>query len=372
MKSFRWAILGTGFAARKFVLGLRAAENASAVVVASRTLANAQSFAAGLGIDTALDDYQQVPGREDVDAVYVATPPSLHRDHALMGLSAGKPVLVEKPFAMNAAEAREIAAAAKANAVYCMEGMWTRFLPMVGRVKQMIDTGAIGDVRMMTGSFAIADAVRQDNNLFNADLGGGALLHRGIYPLSLAVHLLGVPDRVSSEAIIGETGVDEETAVLLRYDGGALVELHASTRTDAANDFWILGTQGRIHLHAPIYRPFRMTVTPVRARAKGDGGGSRLEGLKEGGLVQGAYQRLGFLASPFLNRKSKTLTLPYGGNGYHYEADTVRRAVEAGQLESDIMSLSESIRIMELMDTIRAQWRSQGDNNSAERRRGTG
>lgn len=372
MKPFRWAILGTGFAARKFVLGLRAAENASAVVVASRTLANAQSFAAGLGIDTALDDYLQAAERDDVDAVYVATPPSLHRDHALMGLSAGKPVLVEKPFAINAEEARDIAAAAKANAVFCMEGMWTRFLPIVGRVKKMIDIGAIGDVCMMTGSFAIADAVCPENNLYNADLGGGALLHRGIYPLSLAVYLLGVPDRVLSDAIIGETGVDEETAILLRYDGGTLAELHASIRTNAANDCWILGTQGRIHLHAPIYRPYRMTVTPVRARAKGDGGGSRLEGLKEGGLVQGASQRFGHLASPLLNRKSRTLTLPYGGNGYHYEADAVRRAVEAGQLESDVMPLSENVRIMEIMDDIRAQWRAQGDDTGVERRRESG
>lgn len=357
MKPFRWAIFGTGFAARKFVLGLRAAENASPAVIVSRHLGNAESFAACFGVETALDDYQQAAERSDVDAVYVATPPSMHREHALIALSAGKPVLVEKPFAMNAHEARDIAAAADLNAAFCMEGMWTRFLPTVRRVKQMIGSGAIGDVLMMSASFSLADAVCTRNNLYNAESGGGALLHRGIYPLSLAVHLLGMPDRVFGSAIIGQTGVDEITAMVLRYDSGALAQLHAGTRTNATNDCWIMGTEGRIHLHAPIYRPFRITVAPIRVRAKqGEVGTSRLNRLKEGSFLQGAYQRLEHVASAIRNRESRTLTLPYRGNGYHCEADAVRRAVEAGELESAIMPVSESVQIAELMDRLRAQW----------------
>lgn len=286
--AFRWAIIGTGFAARKFVLGLRAANDMAAVVVASRRLENAQSFAKDFAIGAALEDYDRAIQRDDVDAVYVATPPSLHRDHALAALAAGKPVMIEKPFAMNAGEAREIAAAAAANKVFCMEGMWTRFLPSVLRLKHLIDSGAIGDVRMMSASFAIAETVRPENNLYNAALGGGALLHRGIYPLSLAVHLLGQPDRIQSDAIIGGTGVDEEIGVLLRFGEGALAELHVGTRTSAENDCWILGTKGRVHVHAPTYRPYRLTVTPVHARGGGTGAGSRFESLKESGLLQGA------------------------------------------------------------------------------------
>jgi predicted dehydrogenase len=357
VKPFRWAIFGTGFAARKFVLGLRAAKNAAPVAVVSRKLTNAESFAICFGVETALDDYRQAAERSDVDAIYVATPPSMHREHALIALSAGKPVLVEKPFAMNADEASDIATAADSNAVFCMEGMWTRFLPAVRQVKQMIVAGAIGNVQMMSASFSLADAVCTGSNLYNADLGGGALLHRGVYPLSLAVHLLGVPDRVSGDATIGQTGVDETTAMILRYDSGALAQLHAGTRTNASNDCWIMGTEGRIHLHAPIYRPFRITVAPVRARARQDEvGTSRLNRLKEGSFLQGAYQRFGHVASPIRNPKSRTLTLPYRGNGYHCEADAVRHAVEAGELESPIMPVSESVRIAELMDRIRAQW----------------
>lgn len=352
MKPFRWGVFGTGFAARKFVLGLHAAKNTVVTAVASRTLNNAQSFAADFCIDSATDNYQQVAEQDDVDAIYIATPPSCHHHHALISLASGKPTLIEKPFATHANEAREIVTAAKANGVFCMEAMWTRFLPIVGWLKQMIDTGSIGDVRMMSGNFAIAEVVCSDNNLFNPSLGGGSLLHRGVYPLSLAVHLLGVPDQLSANLIIGETGVDEESAILLRYNSGILATIYASTRTNAVNDCLILGTQAKIHLHAPIYRPFRATLTPVHARNKHDGSYSRWSNLKESGLIQSIYQRCGYLASPLLNRKTKTINLPYSGNGYHYQADAVREAVLSDQLESSVMPLSQSILIMEMMDYI--------------------
>ncbi len=355
MKPFRWGIFGTGFAARKFVLGLKATKSTKVTIVASRTLSNAQSFARHFNIDVATNDYQQIAEQDDIDAIYIATPPSMHCTHALISLSAGKPTLVEKPFTTNANEAREIVNIAKANGVFCMEGMWTRFLPIINKIKQMIDGGSIGNVRMMSGNFAIADAVCSENNLFNPSLGGGALLHRGVYPLSLAVHLLGIPDQLSAQLIIGETGVDEEAAILLRYNTDVLATIYTSTRTSAVNDCSILGTQGRIHLHSPIYRPFRATVTPVQARSKHHGGYSRLSDLKENSLLQGLYQRFSYLAYPLLNRKTKTLTLPYKGNGYHYQADAVQKAVLAGHIESDVMPLSESVLIMEMMDYIRTQ-----------------
>lgn len=359
MKPFRWGIIGTGFAARKFTLGLRAAKNAMVTAVASRTLQNAQSFATHFCINTASNNLQHIVERDDVDAIYIATPPSEHRNHALMSLSSGKPTLIEKPFTTNANEAREITTLAKENNVFCMEAMWTRFLPIIADVKQKINSGSIGQVRMMSGCFAIADTVCLENNLFNPHLGGGALLQRGVYPLSLAVHLLGVPDQLSTELIIGDTGIDEETSILLRYNSGLLATIYASTRTNAVNDCSILGTQGRIHLHAPIYRPFRVTYTPVNARINYDEKYSFISDLKESSWIQSIHQHLGYFIPPLLNQKSKTLA--YSGNGYHYQSDTVRKAVLSGQLESAIMPLSESILIMELMDYIR----DQGKNRSS-------
>ena len=167
MTQFRWGILGTGFAARRFVLGLRTAKNAKAVAVASRSLKNAKKFAQELGIQNATDSYEEAAHIDDVDAFHIATPPSLHREHSVLCLNAGKPVLVEKPFAINANQAMEIIETARTKSVFCMEGMWTRFLPLMERVKKMVKENAIGDFRSFTGSFCIADAVRSDNNLYN-------------------------------------------------------------------------------------------------------------------------------------------------------------------------------------------------------------
>lgn len=355
MKHFRWGVLGTGFAARRFVHGLRTADAAEAVVVASRSLEHAQRFAAELGIPKATDSYEAAVRTEGVDALHIATPPSLHREHARLCLSAGKAALVEKPFALNADQACEIIELARKRSVFCMEAMWTRFLPLVRRVKELVEEGAVGEIRMFTGSFCIANSVLSARNLFNADLGGGALLHRGVYPISLAFHLLGPPDEILSRAIVGETGVDEHTSMLFRYKSGALANLYASLRTQGPNDLLVMGTRARIHVHGPIFRPYRMTVTPIQERSE-PATNSRLDTLKESPWVHRLYQQFGRLASPLLNRKARHLTIRYRGNGYHYEADEVKRSVLGGKVESTVMPLSESLAVMQVIDEIRAQW----------------
>lgn len=356
MRPFQWGILGTGFAARNFVLGLQAAQDARAAAVASRSLEKAREFARGLGIRRAFGDYEEAVHDSEVDAFYVATPPSRHRDHALLCLNAGKPVLVEKPFAIDSAQARNIVETARAQSVFCMEGMWTRFLPLVRRVKQMVEDGVVGEVRMLTGGFCAAEAFRPDNNLYNPELGGGALLDRGVYPISLAFHLLGAPDTIFGDATIGETGVDEQAAAIFRYEGGGLALLYASLRTQSPNDCVIMGTRARIHVHPPIYRPFRMTLTSVHEKERAPSGRSWAHALKESHWVHDAHQRFSRLASSVLDRNSTHYTERYAGNGYHYEADEVMHCVRSGKLESAVMPLSESLAIMEAMDTVRSHW----------------
>lgn len=197
VKKFQWGILGSGLVARKFALGLRTANDARVLLVASRSATKATELAQWLGIPHVSDSYEAAANDTRVDAFYLATPPSTHREIALPCLNAGKPVLVEKPFAQNATQAREIVEAAKAQSVFCMEGMWTRFLPLLRRVKQMVDEGTIGDVRMIAGSFCAAESRHPGNKLFSSASGGGALLDRGVYPISLAFHLLGRPDEIS-------------------------------------------------------------------------------------------------------------------------------------------------------------------------------
>lgn len=356
---FRWGIFGTGSVARKFALGLRALGGTHGVgVVASRSAANARRFATQLGVPTAAESYEAAAGTAGIDAFYIATPPSEHRAHALLCLAAGKPVLIEKPFAASAADAEAIIAAAAQAKLFCMEAMWTRFLPLTVRLKAMLAEGAIGEPRSFSGSFCAPDRVDAARNIFNPALGGGALLHRGVYPLSLAWHLLGPVEGISTQARIGETGVDEDCALSLRHAGGALSSVRASLRAPAPMDMVVAGTAGVIHVAAPIFRPFRMSLTPARPRGAEPSGGGRFEALKEGGLLQGAQQRLDGAVRLLRGRGSQTIRLPYDGNGYHYQAEELRSRVQQGALESPVMPLAESVAIMAAIDRARAQWTS--------------
>jgi predicted dehydrogenase len=349
---FRWGILGTGTVARKFVLGLAAASDMRAVVVASRSAVNARTFARDLGVATAAETYEAAAAA-DADAFYIATPPSEHARHALPCLARGKPVLIEKPFAASAADARAIIAAAAAANTFCMEAMWTRFLPLTRRLKALVAEGVLGEPRAMAGAFCGADVPSASKNLFNPALGGGALLHRGVYPLSLASHLFGPIAEVTGAARFGETGVDEDVALAVRHVNGALATVRASLRTTAPLDLVVSGTAGEVVVAPPIYRPFRMTLSPVQPR-KGDGGGGkagggRFETLKEGALLQGAQQRLSGVVG-LLRGRGKAFTEPYAGNGYHYQAEELRQAVASGQLESTVMPLAESLALVEMME----------------------
>jgi predicted dehydrogenase len=352
---FRWGILGTGYVARKFAHGLKASSEMSVAAVASRSVDSARGFADAFGVPAAFGSYDEAVYHADVDAFYIATPPSTHRDLALTCIGAGKPALIEKPFAADGSAARAIVEAAQTRNVFCMEAMWTRFLPAVRRVKALIDEGAIGEIRMLMGSFGAAEAQSPDNNLFNAALGGGALLDRAVYPISLAFHFLGKPLSALGETTTGPSGVDEQAAVILRYANGALASFTATLLTLPRNDFTIMGARGQIHLEGPIYRPTGYRVTPVTEAVRGKGAYSKGDALKESGLVQGTYQRLNGLLAPWLARHGKRFAAYYAGNGYHYEAEEVMRCVREGRNESALMPLGETLGIMETIDALRAQ-----------------
>lgn len=186
MTTFRWAILGTGMASRKFLLGLRNSEfGAYVTTVASRTRANAERLAGDFQVPHVSESYEAACAWSEADVVYIATPPIVHEPHALMAISAGKPVLLEKPFALNATSANRIVSAARSAKVFCMEAMWTRFMPLIRHVKQMVDSGAVGEIRAFAGNFSTATRPGTWAGVFKAESGGGALMYRGVYPLSL-------------------------------------------------------------------------------------------------------------------------------------------------------------------------------------------
>jgi predicted dehydrogenase len=356
---FRWGIIGAGFVARKFVLGLRKSDGGIPTLVCSRTEANGRAFARDFDIANVCSNVEDAARSPDLDALYIATPPSAHRDQAIACLSAGKAVLIEKPFAASHGDAEAMAAAARSLDVFCMEGMWTRYLPLLEELRAKIYSGGIGAPRSLCGSFGSSNLPDANENLFNPELGGGALLHRGIYPLAMAFDLLGEGDLVATTATRGATGVDEDCVLTLRHRDGALSTVRASLRAPLANDLTIEGTHGAIRVHAPIFRPFRLTLTKTRPTNRPKSGNLRLEKFREGGLAQAVQQRLRGLAPRLRLGGRQTVTRTYAGNGYHYEADEVMRCVRQGAKESRLMPLAQSVAMAALMDRARACWAAQ-------------
>ena len=315
----RWGILGTGNIAHQFARGLADTPDATLVAVGSRSIDTANTFADEFDIERRHPTYEELADDDGVDAVYVSTPHPFHRDNSILLLEHGKAVICEKPFTINAGDAKAVIDVARQRDVFLMEAMWTRYLPAVVRARELIAEGAIGDVRLVQADFGFRAGITPEGRLFNLALGGGALLDVGIYVISMASMILGPrPSRVASTTQIGETGVDEQSAFLLQYPGGELAVLSCAVRTGTAVEARVFGTEGSILLHGPFFKCGALTV-------------------KRGG-------------------EEEHIDLPLEGNGYNYEAAEVGRCLRVGLKESDVMPLDETLVLMELMDSIRAQW----------------
>lgn len=350
MTRFRWGIFGTGAISAKFVAGLAAADDAEATFIASRTLEKAQRFAAGTGIGRAVAGYAEAVALGGVDAIYIATPPSEHAAHALMCIAAGIPVLVEKPFAATAADAQRIAEAARSKPVFAMEAMWTRFLPAAQAMREKLAAKAVGEPRLVSGSFGTSQVPDRTNGMFNPALGGGAIAHLGAYPLSLAQWLFGSPTLVHAMGTIGSTGVDEDAAFQLRYPAGEIGSFFVSMRAWAPDDFQVLGTGGMMSVRGSIVRPHGLSIsneTPRGFEAAQFGWRAR---LRQHGIVHQVAQRMDRSS----RGRGRRADYRYAGNGYHYEADEVRACVRRGATESKVMPLDDSVAVAVTADTIRA------------------
>ncbi|MCY3667117.1 MAG: Gfo/Idh/MocA family oxidoreductase, partial [Gemmatimonadetes bacterium] len=250
--------------------------------------------------------------------VYVATPHPFHKDNSILCLEAGKAVLCEKPFTINAAEAEAVVACARANGTFLMEAMWSRYLPIMVQVRQWLDTGAIGEPLMVSADFGFRAGVNPDGRLFNLALGGGALLDIGIYVVSFAAMVLGSqPAQIAAAAHLGETGVDEQTGIVLRYSSGAIANLSCAIRASTSHEARIVGIEGTIVIDPSWWKGESAT-------------------LKAG-------------------EREERIELPLAGNGYNYEAQEVARCLGEGLTESAVMSLDETVALMRILDEIRAQ-----------------
>jgi predicted dehydrogenase len=361
-KIIRWGILGTGKIARDFSQGLKFLPDAQLLAVGSRSLATAQEFSRKLKIPRAYGSYEELVKDPDIDVIYIATPHIRHKEDCILCLEAGKPILCEKPFTINAQEAREVIALARQKQLFCMEAMWMRFMPLILKVRELINNGTIGEVRMLKADFGYPAEFSPDHRFFNLKLGGGALLDRGIYPLSLCFFLLGTPASIVSQASIGTTGVDEQSAMILSYPQGQLAILSATLRSLTSNEAIIIGTQGQIRIHAPFFRPAQLSISKGSEFTSSASKPSHpsfkqklVASAKENPFIKQLYFRFGSSLLPLIQPSTK-IVQPAEGNGYNYEAAEVMRCLRSGEQESKIMPLDETLSLMETMDSIRSQW----------------
>jgi predicted dehydrogenase len=360
-----WGILGTGRIAQLFAADIILAPGANLIAVASRTAATAEEFGRRFRIPYRYGSYAELANDPRVQAVYIATPASVHQENMLLCLAAGKAVLCEKPFTINSREAEEVVALARARKVFLMEAMWTRFLPLMAKLRQLLAAGVIGEV-----SEFIADLGTPTNDLdqrtFKPELGGGALLQKGVYLLSLAAMILGTPRGVKSIKIVGSTGVDEHTAFILSYAGPQLASLICSVRVQSQRQATIVGSTGRISIHEPVTCPSALTVFNYPP------GHRRHDPDKPAGVSQGRSAIMGYCRrQPLLRRlrerypklsdrlvhgiRRRTIYAPPAGTGLHYQVAEVMRCLQEEQLESTIMPLAETLSIMRTLDQVQSE-----------------
>ena len=314
----RWGILSTGGIARQFTGDLQLAGH-TVTAVGSRTQESADEFAALFRLPNAHGSYEALAADPEVDLVYVATPHPFHYANAALALEAGKHVLVEKPFTLNAVQAQRLVSRAADRGLLVLEAMWTRWLPHMVRLREIVAAGTIGDVRSMSADHTQRLPSDPGHRVNALELGGGALLDLSIYPISFASSLFGAPQSVTASVTFRDTGADTQVATIFRYAGGQIATTYSSSVTAGPNVAAVLGTDGRIEVDRVWYAASGLRV----------------------------YDSAGALREDFRP--------PVTGRGMQFQADEAERLVSAGKPASDILPPSETVAIMATLDDIREQ-----------------
>jgi predicted dehydrogenase len=314
----RWGILGTGWIARHMTSDL-AINGSTVTAVGSRTQGKADAFATEYGIPNAHGSYESLVADPDVDVIYVATPHPSHVGDATLALNAGKHVLLEKPYTINAAEARIVADLARERGLVVLEAMWTRWMPHMIRLREIIAAGTLGDVRTVIVDHNQKLSQDPSHRLQDPALGGGALLDLGIYPVSFAWDVFGAPSSIHAISSPTPTGVDRQTAMLFGYPDGQQAVMHTASDTYGPNTAAVIGTKAWVQIDSVWYNPTTMRV------------------IDPDDLV----------LEEFDGRTE--------GRGMQFQAAELERIVASGRLEDDILPPSQSVAIMESLDTIRSQ-----------------
>ncbi|MBJ7900115.1 MAG: gfo/Idh/MocA family oxidoreductase [Cyanobacteria bacterium RI_101] len=358
-KTIRWGFLGTGAIAADFAQDLALVPGAELGAVASRRPSQAQAFAQTFKIPKTYASYADLVAAPDLDLIYIATPNPRHREDCLSALSAGKGVVCEKPLALNAQEAGEIIAFAQLKNLFLMEALWTRFNPLIQEVKTLLSQGKIGQPLYFQADFGYP-VPYDPQSRFYAPEGGGALLDRGVYLLSLAQYFFGAPAQIQSQALFAPAGVEDQCLVNLTYGDGLQAILLATFKTYGTNGAVILGTQGQIQIEAPLYFPTHYRLTqfdlpsgPIPGFSPPGGKQKLLRQLQGNAFGAALLQRLQRASR---QRQGNIRLVSHLGKGYFYEAAEATRCLQEGRTESAVMPLEDTLQVMAQMDAIRRLW----------------
>jgi predicted dehydrogenase len=346
-KPVSWGVVGVGAIAQRFASDLLRRADARLTAVAARSEASAQAFASAFGVANAHVGAEALAARPDIDVVYIATPNADHMACALACIAAGKPVLIEKPIAVTADQARTIAAAAAEAGVFCMEAMWMRFTPGVARAKAMVAAGEIGEPLHLDARLFYPQHPDSNDRFHDPALGGGVLLDLGVYPVSLALHLFGRPESVAGRALRAGSAVERQAAMALAWPGRTAT-LACGFTGEADNAAVVVGTRGHLHLHRQFLCPPFLTRVRTNAPAPA---GPRPPPRRQGvGRLAGAKR----LLQPLDPRRNAFIQTPFEGFGLGHQVGEVHRCLAAGARESPIMPLADSIAVLEVLAQVAA------------------
>ena len=315
--SINWGIIGLGKIANTFAADLVLSKQATLQGVASRSIETAQQFQEKYNAVNAYGNYADLAKAEDIDVVYIATPHSFHFEHAMLCLENGKHVLCEKPMGLDAGQVSLLLQTAAEKNLFLMEGIWTRFIPSIAKVLELIDQNAIGEILFIKANFGFKPPVNLDQRIYNKALGGGSLLDIGIYPIYLSLLLLGTPSDIKAMARMTTTGVDSYCNILFDYPSQAKATLESTIEAVTSNQAIIYGTKGSILIDKSFHCSERIILTK--------------------------------------NGTSTTLDIPYQGNGYTHEINEVHSCITNQKLESAKVPHKTSLSLALLLDRVKAE-----------------
>lgn len=315
MKTIKWGIIGPGKIAGKFATGLKDVDGAELYAVASRSKAKALNFAKTHSVTRAFGSYLEMLKDEELDVVYIATPHVFHFEQTLLCLKNGKAVLCEKPFALNKIQVEEMIATAKKENVFLMEALWTQFLPHFKFLVEIVKNQKYGRIKKLKADFGFHSPFQQDHRLYNKALGGGSLLDIGIYPVFLALSLLGKPQEIKAKANLGRTGVDEDCEVFFLYPEDLHAELNSSILKKTPTTALIEFEGALVTVNSRFHEPSTLHIKT--------------------------------------SQSEETLKFEVNSNGYNFEAAHVQEMLKQGRIESDEMTFEKSLQLIGLLDEIR-------------------